>query len=596
MQELINVFMLFAEEDGEEAMRIIAGVLPPIVGLICVFVFARGTKRKRLIEDTPTSVVKGIFVGLNEVKGNADLIANLRGYLSEQNCCWYSYTIEEHYTRTTTYTDSEGRTKTRTESGWETVASGSNRVPFDLVDETGAVRVIPTDAEMEGNIVFESRSTPGDGLYYEKGPAYAVRGSNYRRRFKERAIVQDDLLYMLGSARIAEDAAKVEIAKEDDIFMITVKSEEQLVSRYGWMVRGGWLGVVVGAALTPVSIGCLIGDRRYDDIWYWMIPAGVGGLVLTTLIYVIYVFNGLVSTKVRLARAWSLIDIQLKRRYDLIGNLVGICKSYLKHEKETHQLVIAARSGKYTQGEAPTDQQVSSTDQVTTAQNQVINQMFALREAYPKLKADTQLIELHKHLTECEERLAIARTFYNEGAGNYNERIRRVPEVLFARMMGYIVAKYYEVSAEHTQPVDVGSLLEKEKAAAGEPVIKAPELIGEDEQLVILALVCLMSADGNIDADEYAAFEKFVADATGSSDIGVARTKAQQALDQVKSGGLEAAEKSCLDRLPSLVGKDIVRSFLQALDDIAEATADGSWDEASMLERFRKAVSDAGKE
>ena len=176
MQELINVFMLFAEEDGEEAMRIIAGVLPPIVGLICVFVFARGTKRKRLIEDTPTSVVKGIFVGLNEVKGNADLIANLRGYLSEQNCCWYSYTIEEHYTRTTTYTDSEGRTKTRTESGWETVASGSNRVPFDLVDETGAVRVIPTDAEMEGNIVFESRSTPGDGRFHPSPLLPSPRG------------------------------------------------------------------------------------------------------------------------------------------------------------------------------------------------------------------------------------------------------------------------------------------------------------------------------------------------------------------------------------------------------------------------------------
>ena len=116
-----------------------------------------------------------------------------------------------------------------------------------------------------------------------------------------------------------------------------------------------------------------------------MIPSGLGGLLLTILLYVIYVFNGLVSTQVRLARAWSLIDIQLKRRYDLIGNLVEVCKAFLKHERETHQLVINARSGKYTQGERSSDQQVSSTETATNAQNQVINQLFALREDYPKL-------------------------------------------------------------------------------------------------------------------------------------------------------------------------------------------------------------------
>ena len=592
MQEFINALAFLAEdgEDAEGALRIIGGGLPLVIAVVCVFLYARGTKRKRLIEDTPTSKVKGVFIGLNEIKGTANLIANMRSYLNESACCWYAYRIEEHYTRTETYTDSKGNTRTRTKSGWETVASGSNRVEFDLVDDTGQVRVMPADAEIEGNVIIQTTCTRGDAIYYDKGPAYAVRGSNYRRRFVERAIVQDDALYVLGSARMADDSAKVEIAKEDEIYMITVKSEEQLVSRYGWMVRGGWLGVVAGCAAAPASIGCLLMERNFDDVWLWMIPSGLGGLLLTMLMYVIYVFNGLVSPQVRLARAWSLIDIQLKRRYDLIGNLVEVCKAFLKHERETHQLVINARSGKYTQGEAPSDQQVSSTESATNAQNQVINQLFALREDYPKLKADSQMLQLHKHLVECEDRLAIARTFYNEGAGNYNERIRRVPEVFFARLMGYVIAQYYQVEPAHTRPVDLDAMLNEADKGKAREVVQPPELMGEDEEVVILALVCLMSADGAIDKDEYAAFEKFVADATGNSDIAVARQKAQEALDRVKASGVEAIMKQCVDALKALRGKPIVESFVEALDVIAEANDDGSWDEASMLESFKKAV------
>ena len=113
---------------------------------------------------------------------------------------------------------------------------------------------------------------------------------------------------------------------------------------------------------------------------------------------------------------------------------------------------------------------------------------------------------------------------------------------------------------------------------------------GEDEEVVILALVCLMSADGAIDKDEYAAFEKFVADATGNSDIAVARQKAQEALDRVKASSVEAIVKQCVDALKALRGKPIVESFVEALDVIAEADDDGSWDEASMLESFKNAV------
>lgn len=591
MLELV-LFMVAGQGSPDGVFLVIGVAAPLIITLVSLYAYARGTKRKRLIEDTPTSKVKGVFIGLNEVKGKADLIINMNSYLSELLCCFYAYSIQEHYTRTRRVRDKDGNWRTETYSGWETVASGSNRVPFDLEDETGDVRVIPRDAEMEGNTVFARTCGRGDALYYDKGPAYAVSGSNFRRQFRESAIIQDDQLYVLGSARLADESARVEIAKERDIYLISVKSEEQLVKKYAWMVRLGWLGVVAGFALSPISIGCLLMRMSFEDIWFWMIPFGLLGMLVNMLVYVLYVFNGLVSTKVRLARAWSLIDIQLKRRYDLIGNLVEVCKSFLEHEREVQELVAGARSGKYQQGEAPSQQQITSTSQATTAQNQVIDQLFALREAYPDLKASQPLAKLHKLLVDCEDRLAIARSFYNEGAGNYNERIRRVPEVMFARFMGYDIATYYEIAAAHSKPVDVDALLEEDKSAEVAQESTPPELMGEEEETVVLALVCMMSADGEIAPSEYAAFEKFVADATGNDDIGIARQKAQAALQRVKQETIDVVVAECVEKLSALKGSSIAERFTESLDAIVEANGSVTEAEFEMIRRFREAVAD----
>ena len=87
--------------------------------------------------------------------------------------------------------------------------------------------------------------------------------------------------------------------------------------------------------------------------------------------------------------------------------------------------------------------------------------------------------------------------------------------MFFARLMGYVIAQYYQVEPAHTRPVDLDAMLNEADKGKAREVVQPPELMGEDEEVVILALVCLMSADGAIDKDEYAAFEKFVADATG---------------------------------------------------------------------------------
>ena len=465
MELFLDIFPL-ADEGNEFVAMLFAVGTPPVVFIVCLVYYWKSTKRKRLIEDTPTSKVKGVFIGLNEVKGTVELRYPLQSYLNESPCCWYKYSIEEHYTRTRTVTDSKGNTRTETYSGWETVDSGTDRASFNLVDDTGKVHVLPNQAEMEGEKVFSQRCSISDPLYYGKGPTISVSGSNHRRKFTESAIVQDDEIYLLGSARMSAVAAEVEIAfdEDDDVFMISTKSESELVSRYTWRIWLTAFGIVVCGTLLPLVIyGAMNQDfaNAASATWGWMILAGIASLGLTMLMYVILVFNGLVSTQQRLLRAWSLIDIQLKRRYDLITNLVSVCQAYMQHEQETLELVSKARAGGGNVSEMPSASEVEAGEQATQVQQVVIQRLFALKEDYPELKADQGMMDLQDSITDAEDRLAIARTFYNAATANYNTRIRRVPELWFASMFGYQRAAFYAVDSAQTKNVDVTALLEE---------------------------------------------------------------------------------------------------------------------------------------
>ncbi len=172
------------------------------IGLV-MLLFALGKgKRKRLVDDTPTCKTTGVFIGLVELKGTAEVEGALTSYLAEQACVHYQWSVEERWSRTVTetYTDSEGRTQTRTrhESGWATVASGGEMTPFYLQDDCGVVLVVPTGADIEPVTMFEETCTPLNGLYYSKGPAFPVPHSDFIRQFVERGIPLHQELYVMG--------------------------------------------------------------------------------------------------------------------------------------------------------------------------------------------------------------------------------------------------------------------------------------------------------------------------------------------------------------------------------------------------------------
>jgi LemA protein len=169
---------------------------------------------------------------------------------------------------------------------------------------------------------------------------------------------------------------------------------------------------------------------------FWLILVIV--LVVLAALFVLYLYNGLISKRNRVENAWSQIDVQLKRRLDLIPNLVETVKGYAAHERGTLDAVVQARNAA-----------MSASGPVAAAQaeNQItgaLRQLFALSEAYPDLKANQNFLELQEELSATEGRVAYARQFYNDSVLSYNTAIQKFPASLIANRMGFRPREYFE--------------------------------------------------------------------------------------------------------------------------------------------------------
>jgi LemA protein len=174
-------------------------------------------------------------------------------------------------------------------------------------------------------------------------------------------------------------------------------------------------------------------------------------LVLIVLVAIIgiVVFNGVVKLRNRVDNAWSQIDVQLKRRYDLIPNLVETVKGYAAHERQTLEAVVQARNmGVNAQG---VQEQAQAENMLTGA----LKSLFALSEAYPDLKANQNFLQLQEELTGTEGRIAYARQFYNDTVQRYNTKIQTFPAVVVAGAMHFTPREYFEIEEQSREPVQV---------------------------------------------------------------------------------------------------------------------------------------------
>src|SRR2546427_665923 len=173
------------------------------------------------------------------------------------------------------------------------------------------------------------------------------------------------------------------------------------------------------------------------------------GVIIAALLFLIGTYNGLVRLRNRIEHAWAQIDVQLRRRYDLIPNLVETVKGYAAHERETFDSVTEARANAINaQGVV---QQAQAENQITSA----LKSLFAVAEAYPELKANQNFLALQEELTATEGRIAYARQFYNDEVTKLNTRIQSFPTVILARSFGFTRRDYFEADDTSRGPVTV---------------------------------------------------------------------------------------------------------------------------------------------
>lgn len=180
---------------------------------------------------------------------------------------------------------------------------------------------------------------------------------------------------------------------------------------------------------------------------------GIGSIliiiVVVLAIWVIAIYNGLIRLKNRVDEAWSDIDVQLKRRYDLIPNLVNTVKGYATHEKELFEKVTAARTAAMGAG---------TTADKAQAENMLSNtlkSLFAVAEAYPDLKANQNFLELQRELTDTEDKIQASRRFYNGNVRDFNTKIEVFPNNIFAGMLNFTKREFFEANGEEKEPVKV---------------------------------------------------------------------------------------------------------------------------------------------
>jgi LemA protein len=160
-------------------------------------------------------------------------------------------------------------------------------------------------------------------------------------------------------------------------------------------------------------------------------------------------YNGLVKRRVQVDNAWSQIDVQLKRRHDLIPNLVETVKGYAAHERGTFEAVTNARANAIN---AQTPAQQAQAENVLTG---ALKSLFAVAEAYPDLKANQNFLNLQEELTSAEDRVAYARQYYNDSVNSYNTQIQKFPTNLLAGMFHFEKRDFFDAAPEDTETPQV---------------------------------------------------------------------------------------------------------------------------------------------
>ncbi|MDO8567331.1 MAG: LemA family protein [Dehalococcoidales bacterium] len=257
-------------------------------------------------------------------------------------------------------------------------------------------------------------------------PGGTQRHRRKRRRFQESALPLHTSLYVMGQAWERQDVVAAEIAfgKDAPMFLISTRTERQISSGYG---RWFWFWLIIGLVVATGGTVAwnALGNSQAGLSWQ-ALAATAGGFAIAVLIgWAWTVYNSLVNLHHMVEQGWSQVDVQLKRRHDLIPNLVEAVKGYSAYENEVQKLLVEIRAQK----EPPPGVAGAGFKGIASALNMII-------ERYPELKASESFLRLQQALVDAEMRIALARDYFNGIATFYNTRLGVIPDRFVADMAG----------------------------------------------------------------------------------------------------------------------------------------------------------------
>jgi len=504
------------------------------------FIGYRKMGTKRMIENIPTSKVKGIVPGMTEIVGHIqphDTVISAR--YSGEAVVYCRYLMKRLQ-------------KSGKKSRWVVVESGVQQNIFNVRDDTGTIPVNAVGAKVDAMRTHYSRT--GHLKYYE----WTLR--------------PDQEIYVLGPAILdnpLDQNLTIEASREERHFVISDQGETSIMLKYA---RIGML--ILGAALSCciVAVMTIYGGASFDAFGYF-----AGALVAVLFLIVLniaFLFNDLIFVKNWQQRGKSNLDVSLKRRADLIPNLVRVVSEALQHEQNLQVTLAELRGGT---GQQPVG---------------AMHQRFmALLEQYPNLRGNDVVVDLNNRIVAVENQLQYARTGYNAVTQQFNSRVKQIPELFLAKLMRLTKKPYFQLEhANEGEAVDVGRLLKTSEEKKSEQVQREEEArleLVSDDEIVTATLVCLMAVDGNIGKQEYQYMLQVVSTSHPNLDMTALRTLAQSVLDQIKNEGLNSVLNTTISLVERLAGTEIGRDLIQAMNVIAESEDGVEAAEQGLIDRFK---------
>jgi hypothetical protein len=518
----------------------ILGLAELIIMAVLGFIGYRKMGTKRMIENIPTSKVKGVFPGITEIVGqiqphNTVISARYSG----EAVVYCRYLMKK-------------LVKSDKKSRWVTVESGTQLNVFNVRDDTGEIPVNAAGAEVHAKRTYYSRS--GNLKYFE----WTLR--------------PDQDIYVLGPAVLdnpMDQNLTITASQEERHFVISDQGENSVMRQYA---RVGLL--VLGTALSCciVAIMTIYGGASFDAFGYF--AGALVAVIFLILLNTAFLFNDLVFVTNWQERGKSNLDVSLKRRTDLIPNLVRVVAEALTHERDL-QVTLSELRG-------------SGGQQPVGAMHQ---RFMALLEQYPSLSGNEVIVDLNNRIVTVENQLQYARTGYNAVTQRFNSRVKQFPELFLAKLMRLVEMPYFQLQHAHEGiAVDVGALLKTSVEKRSEQVQHEKETtyaLIPDSELVIATLVCLMAVDGNIGDKEYQYMRSFVSTSQLTLAPPEIRTTAQRVIDRITKEGVNSVLDATIEQVQRFAGTEIGRDIVLAMKVIAEKDDGVTAAEQALIDRFR---------